>query len=69
MVIFMGIQLPIVLMDMAVESGLNQFVYTAEGGMEMATSGSLTITMFLYSSLVGPIVEELIYRGFVMRSL
>lgn len=69
MVIFMGIQLPIVLMDMAVELGLNQFGYTAEGGMEMATSGSLTITMFLYSSLVGPIVEELIYRGFVMRSL
>ncbi len=69
MVIFMGIQVPIVLMDMAVESGLNQFGYTAEGGMEMATSGSLTITMFLYSSLVGPIVEELIYRGFVMRSL
>jgi len=69
MVLFMGIQVPTVLMDMAVESGLNQFGYTAQGGMEMATSGSLTITMFLYSSLVGPMVEELIYRGFVMRSL
>ncbi len=69
LVIFMGIQAPIVLTDMAVESALNQFGYTAQGGMEMATSGSLTITMFLYSSFVGPIVEELIYRGFVMRSL
>ncbi len=69
MVILMGIQVPIVLTDMAVEAGLNQFGYTAQGGMEMATSGSLTITMFLYSSFVGPIVEELIYRGFVMRSL
>lgn len=69
MVIFMGIQVPIVLTDMAVESGLNQFGYTAAGGMEMATSGSLTITMFLYSSFVGPLAEEMIYRGFVMRSL
>lgn len=69
MVLFMGIQLPIVLIDMVVEKGLNQFGYTAEGGMETASSGSLTITMFLYSSFIGPIVEELIYRGFVMRSL
>lgn len=69
MVIFMGIQVPVVLTDMAVESGLNQFGYTAAGGMEMATSGSLTITMFLYSSFVGPMVEEMIYRGFVMRGL
>lgn len=69
MVILMGIQLPIVLTDLAVESGLHQLGYTAQGGMEMATSGSLTITMFLYSSLVGPIAEELVYRGFVMRSL
>lgn len=68
-VVFMGIQVPIVLMDMAVETGLNQFGYTAASGVEMAASGSLTITMFLYSSFIGPIVEELIYRGFVMRSL
>ncbi len=69
LVIFMGIQLPIVLLNTLVETGLNQFGYTAEAGMEMAAGESLTITMFLYSSFVGPIVEELIYRGFVMRSM
>lgn len=68
-VILMGIQLPIVLADMAIEAGLNQFGYTAAGGIEMASSASPTLTMFLYGSLVGPIVEELIYRGFVMHSL
>lgn len=68
-VILMGIQLPIVLADMAIEAGLNQFGYTAASGIEMASSASPTVTMFLYGSLVGPIVEELIYRGFVMHSL
>ncbi|MCM1497705.1 MAG: CPBP family intramembrane metalloprotease, partial [Clostridium sp.] len=68
-VIFMGIQGPIVLFDTAVEAGLNQFGYTAESGADMAMAGSLTLSMFFYSSLIGPIAEELIYRGFVMRSL
>lgn len=68
-IIFMGIQLPTVLLDMAVEFGFNQFGYTTAGEMEIASSASLTATMFLYGSLIGPIVEELIYRGFVMRSL
>lgn len=69
LVIFMGIQIPIVLLNALVETGLNQLGYTAESGMEIAAEGSLTVTMFLYSSFVGPIAEELIYRGFVMRSL
>lgn len=68
-VILMGIQLPVVLADMAIEAGLNQFGYTAAGGIEMASSVSPTITMFLYVGLIGPISEEVIYRGFVMHSL
>lgn len=67
--VFMGIQLPTVLLNMAVEAGLNQFGLTAEGGMETAASQSLTVSMFVYSGLIGPIAEELIYRGFVMRAL
>lgn len=69
MCVFMGIQLPTLLLNMAVELGLNQFGLTAEGGMETATSESLTVSMFLYGGIIGPFVEELIYRGFVMRAL
>lgn len=67
--VFMGIQLPFSLLASVVEAGLNQFGYTAEAGADIATGGSLTVSMFVYSSLVGPVAEELIYRGFVMRSL
>lgn len=67
--VFMGIQLPTILVNTAAELGLNQLGFTAERGMEAATSESLTVSMFLYSSLIGPIVEELIYRGFAMRAL
>lgn len=51
------------------EAGLNAFGYTAMGSIESATGSSNTISMFLYASFVGPIVEELVYRGFVMQSL
>lgn len=68
-IIFMGIQLPNNLLYIVLELGLNQFGYTAAGGKMIASSAGLTIMMFFYVSLIGPIVEELIYRGFVMRSL
>lgn len=67
--VFMGIQLPFSLLASAVEAGLNQFGYTAEAGADIATGGSLTVSMFLYSSFIGPVAEELVYRGFVMKSL
>lgn len=67
--VFMGIQIPIVLLDGVIETILNQFGLTAAAGLEMATGGSTTISMFLYAAFGAPIVEEVIYRGFVMRSL
>lgn len=48
---------------------LNLIGYSAESSMEMATSTSTTVSMFLYAGIIGPIVEELIYRGFVLRHL
>lgn len=54
---------------MLMEAGLNLIGFTAESSMEMASASSQTISMFLYAGIIGPIVEELVYRGFVMRHL
>ena len=51
------------------EAGLNMLGYTAMASIESATGASDTISMFLYASFIGPIVEELVYRGFVQGFL
>lgn len=67
--VFMSIQMPIILLDLVIEFVLNKFGLTAMAGTEMATAGSTTISMFLYSSIGAPVGEELLYRGFIMKSL
>ncbi len=67
--VFMGAQFLFSYVFELMEIGLNLLGYTAIGSMEIATSTSTTISMFLYASLIGPIVEELIYRGYVLRSV
>lgn len=52
-----------------IELILNLFDYTAIGDLESATSTSTTMSMFLYCGIVGPVAEELVYRGFVLRQL
>lgn len=51
------------------EKGLNLIGYTAIVEMESASSASETISMFLYAGIIGPIAEELVYRGFVLKRL
>lgn len=67
--IFLGGQLVFQGAYMLMEAGLNLIGFTAESSMEMASASSQTISMFLYAGIIGPIVEELVYRGFVMRHL
>lgn len=67
--VFFGGQLVFQGAYMLMEAGLNLIGFTAESSMEMATGGSQTVSMFLYAGIIGPIVEELVYRGFVMRHL
>lgn len=67
--IFMGGQFVFDYVYQLMEWLLNLIGYTAEASMDIATSGSTTISMFLYAGIIGPIVEELVYRGFVMRHL
>ncbi len=67
--VFFGCQLVFTGVYELLEGGLNLIGFTAESSMEMATSGSMTASMFIYAVIVAPIVEELVYRGFVMRNL
>lgn len=52
-----------------VETAANQFGYSFMSSIEAATDSSNTISMFLYAGIFGPVIEEIIYRGFVMKSL
>lgn len=67
--IFMGGQFVFDYVYQMMEWLLNLAGYTAEASMDMASSTSTTISMFLYAGIIGPIVEELVYRGFVLRHL
>lgn len=51
------------------ETILNQFGMSVLESMELATVNNDTISMFLYTVLVAPVVEELIFRGLVLRGL
>ncbi len=66
--VFMGGQLLFSIVGELLEKGLNLLGYSAMACMESATSVSTTVSMFLYSAIIEPIVEELVYRGFVLRS-
>jgi membrane protease YdiL (CAAX protease family) len=54
---------------MALEIILNMFGLSFLSGIESATGGSDTFSMFLYIGFGAPIAEELLFRGLVLRSL
>lgn len=56
--------MPVVFIDIV----LNNFGYTLES-LAPANTSSDSITEFLYVAILGPICEEIIFRGFVQRSL
>lgn len=52
------------------ECGLNAIGLSASSALDnLEDLNELTISMIIYSCIVGPIVEEFIYRGAVLRSL
>lgn len=67
--LLMGSQLVFSLLSAGGEYILNQYGFTMLGAEEEATATSLSLSMFLYASVFGPIVEELIFRGFCLRVL
>lgn len=48
---------------------LNPFGLTLKEAAESASAVSTDLPMFLYAGLVGPVAEELVFRGFVLRRL
>lgn len=67
--LFMSSQAVFLVMSTGAESILNVFGYSMMEEIESATSTSTLFSMFLYVSFIGPIAEELVFRGFVMRGL
>lgn len=65
----MGGQMLNSLWIMVLEAILNGFDMSLMPMMESVSGSADSISMFLYASLLGPISEEIIFRGYVLRSL
>lgn len=48
---------------------LNQFGLSVMTTLESVSGASDTLSMFLYSALLAPIAEEVLFRGYVLRTL
>jgi membrane protease YdiL (CAAX protease family) len=68
-VIFISSQLLVQVMAILLEIILNQFGMSLMELMESASGDTDTLGMFLYVGVGAPIVEEIIFRGLVLRSL
>ena len=66
---FMSIQAITSVVSAGTEALLNSFGYTIMEQIESATSVSATVSMFMYASIIGPIAEEIVFRGVLLRGL
>ena len=66
---FMFVQAIFTVGATGIENSFNLFGYTMMEGMESATETSITFSMFLYASILGPITEEIVFRGALLRGL
>lgn len=66
---FLAVQGVFSVFSIGAEALLNLFGYSMADQIETASSTSTTISMFLYASFIGPIAEEIVFRGAVLRSL
>ncbi len=64
-----GAQMVSSLWIMLLETVLNLFGRSAMDILESVSGDSDTFSMFLYSTILAPISEEILFRGFVLRSL
>lgn len=64
-----GAQLVNTLWVEAVELTMNLFDKSVLAILETISGASDTVSMFLYASILAPIAEEILFRGYVLRSL
>lgn len=69
LVLTVGCQMAASIYGVVLEILLNLLGLSAMTSIESATGGADTLSMFLYASIGAPVVEELIFRGFVQRTL
>ena len=67
--VFLSAQFFFQLFCSALEWLLNLIGYSAMEAVEMASGASSTFSMYLYACFIGPIAEELLFRGLVLRTL
>lgn len=69
LVIFIAAQAVFQLLAFLMELVLNQFGLSVLTAIETASGSSDSVSMFLYVGLVAPIVEEILFRGLLLRML
>ena len=69
MSITLGVQLVASLLSSVLELLLNQFGLSMMSVLEETSGQSSSSSMFIYASICAPITEEILFRGFVQRSL
>lgn len=67
--VFMAGQAVFFAVSLVSESVLNLFGLTLLEEIQGASEVSTTLSAFLYGSVAAPVAEELIFRGFVLRSI
>ena len=69
MALILCVQLLFVIIFNGLELLFNMGGMTLEGSVALETDYSITASLILYACIIGPFVEELIFRGFVMKGL
>ena len=64
-----GMQLLSSLVSIPLENFVDSLGYSLEQAAEVSSGTSVTVSMFLYSVMIAPLVEEAVFRGAVLRWL
>lgn len=67
--VFYMLQLPFSLLNLSMEKLFNLCGFTLRLGRELSLAGAGSVVEGLYVCLAAPIIEELLYRGFILKSL
>lgn len=67
--VFISVQTVAQGLSPAIEYLLNLMGLSAMAALEVATISADTFSMFLYITLLGPISEELLFRGLILRTM
>ena len=67
--VLMSVQVVFTAAAYVLERVANLFGLSLMGEISSASAESKTISMFLYASFLGPVSEEIIFRGLVLKSL